>query len=241
MPIKSWWGENITATVEHYITISNRNTFDAAKEIAKYGIEILIDLNGHTLHSGLPLMSHRPAPVQMSFLGLPTTSGAPFIDYYIGDIVSLPAEHRDHFTEKLILMPPCYIANDYAQMRGDVLSYTGQARFPRERLNSDEDITKATLLFGTLSNFQKMDPLIFTVWANILRRSSHDIFSGMPKSSLGLPVLVQPSPRFPGSKLLTIEYAGSDSALPNIRNIGLAHGMYEPWTDTTKLPLTVPA
>ena len=43
-----------------------------------------------------------------------------------GDYVALPAEHRTEFSESLILMPPCYIANDYAQMRGKLQYSTVQ-------------------------------------------------------------------------------------------------------------------
>jgi len=146
---------------------------DAALEIAAHHIDILIDLNGHTLHSGLPIMSHRPAPIQMSYLGLPTTTGAKFIDFYIGDYVSLPPELADHFSEKLILMPPCYIVNDYAQMRGGVLE---RERAPRSMLATDVDISKVPFLFGTFSNFQKIEPVIFSVWMNILRRFPGNCF-----------------------------------------------------------------
>jgi predicted O-linked N-acetylglucosamine transferase (SPINDLY family) len=65
------------------------NTQDAAASIAARGIEILIDLNGHTQNSGLPVMAHRPAPIQLSFLGLPTTTGAPFVDYYLADYIAV--------------------------------------------------------------------------------------------------------------------------------------------------------
>jgi protein O-GlcNAc transferase len=97
-------------------------------------VEILIDLNGHTLHSGLEVMAHRPAPVQVSFLGFPTSTGARYIDYYLGDPSALPAEGRDAFTEKIAYIPSSCIANDYAQLRGDVLELTGSHRLDRSLL-----------------------------------------------------------------------------------------------------------
>ena len=77
-PVVSWWGENVTNMVEHFVWLQYMNTPDAAASIAARGIEILIDLNGHTLNGGLPIMAHRPAPIQMSFLGLPTTTGTTY-------------------------------------------------------------------------------------------------------------------------------------------------------------------
>lgn len=130
-------------------------------------------------------MAHRPSPVQMSFLGFPTTTGASFIDYYIGDPIALPAEHRDHFTEALMLMPTSCIANDYAQIRGNDLLYTGSNRSPRSALKvysnvliglayllfqTDVSVEDATILFATFSNYQKISPDIFAVWMSILRQ-----------------------------------------------------------------------
>jgi hypothetical protein len=74
-PKMSYWGINISNTVENFIGLENMNTWDAAMKIASYKIDILIDLNGHTMNSGLLLMNHKPAPLQLSFLGLPTTTG----------------------------------------------------------------------------------------------------------------------------------------------------------------------
>lgn len=144
----SWWGTNISKTVEHFVSLSNMNTQvmnalvlpviidiqEMATEIATRGVEILIDLNGHTLHSGLEVMAHKPAPVQVSFLGFPTSTGATYIDYYMGDPSALPAEGRDAFTEKIAYMPPSCIANDYAQLRGEVLEFTGSNRLDRSLL-----------------------------------------------------------------------------------------------------------
>ena len=110
-PNLSYWGINISKTVEHFHVLTAMNTFDAAQFVASFGIDILIDLNGHTLHTGLKLMTHKIAYLQLSFLGLPTTTGASFIDYYLSDWISTPTEAADHFSEKLLLMPPCYIVN----------------------------------------------------------------------------------------------------------------------------------
>lgn len=191
-PKMSWWGQNISETVEHFVWLQNMNTFDAAREIARLGVEVLIDLNGHTMHSGLTIMAHRPSPVQMSFLGLPSTTAASFVDYYIADSVAVPPEQSKQYSEQLLLMSDCYIANDYAQIQGDVLRFNGEHRAPRSALGGDVDLTKATFLFATLSNSQKMDPEIFHVWMNILRR-------------------------FAGSKMVITEHAGKNVYVPHLQ------------------------
>jgi predicted O-linked N-acetylglucosamine transferase (SPINDLY family) len=171
-PQGSWWSENITRMVEpdHFVSLNGMNSRDAADKIAALGIEILIDLNGHTIKSGLPLMSFRPAPVQMTFLGWPSTSAATYIDYYIGDWVANPAEYASGYYEHLALLPPCYISNDYAQMQGHLVYLTGESRAPRQALEPRSNIDAATVLFATFSNSVKWDPTIPTVWFQILQR-----------------------------------------------------------------------
>ena len=193
---------NVTNTVEHFVPLRSGNTQDAASEIASHKVEVLIDLNGHTLHSGLPIMSHRPCPLQISFLGLPTTTSAPFIDYYIGDYQALPAEMTDHFKEKLILMPGVVIVNDYAQMQGDVLKYSGDNRASRHRFKDVEKslLDKARVLFGTLSNYSKISPLMWQVFTNIIR-------------SVG------------GSKMMFLKYKGWRSSVPHLKQYAPYFGL----------------
>lgn len=247
-PELSYWGSNISQIVEHFHVIGQMNTFDAAKFIASYNIDILIDLNGHTLHTGLAVMKHKPAYIQLSFLGLPTTTGANFIDYYMTDWISTPIEIADHFTEKLLLLPPCYIVNDYAQMQGDILFLSSnptsilnnnirslpvdapelgpsfQNPLESDRFQSssshrnqhnfrssykalhimnetDVKMTHKHILFGTLSNSQKFDPLIFQVWMNVLSR-------------------------VPGSKMMYCNHHGVDQAFDNFIKYSLYHGKY---------------
>jgi predicted O-linked N-acetylglucosamine transferase (SPINDLY family) len=210
-PFMSWWGSNISQTVEHFQLLPSMDTRDAAVLLAQHRIDILIDLNGHTIHSGLSIMSYRPAPVQVSYLGLPTTTGASFIDYYLSDLIATPPEHQAHYSEQLVLASFCYIANDYAQVQGEVGKATRRHRADRSALpisyalyeeyianvstaqfqhashlsasagfnqavqamqaaNQSAFLSRAQVLLATLSNSQKMDPAIFTVWMNILQR-----------------------------------------------------------------------
>lgn len=83
---------------------------------------------------GLSLMGHKPAPVQMSYIGFPVSTGASYIDFYLADHVALPAEDRAQFVEKLALIPTTSIVNDYAQIRGGLLDYSYDHRRPRDEL-----------------------------------------------------------------------------------------------------------
>lgn len=204
----SWWGDNITASVEHFVSILDMNHRDAAQLIATHQIEILIDLNGHTMFSGLPIFQFRPAPVQMSFLGLPTSTSAEYIDYYLGDYVSNPPELRDEFLESLALLPPSYIVSDYAQIVGDIADRNYDQRAPRScffnngasKNDSNSPLDDATVLLATFSNSQKLDPATFQVWMNVLNS-------------------------IPGSKMLMMEYRGAKFFLRNLHRVTSSFGI----------------
>ena len=82
---------------------------EAAKLIRDDGIDILIDMAGHTDWSGLPIFGHKPAPVQASWLGFFATTGCRAIDYFIGDAHTLPADEVHHFTERPWRLPDSYL------------------------------------------------------------------------------------------------------------------------------------
>ncbi|MBR8225004.1 tetratricopeptide repeat protein [Burkholderia ambifaria] len=89
------------------LTCLNRD--QAARMIHDDGIDVLVDLAGHTNWSGLPVFAHRPAPVQASWLGFFATTGCPAIDYFIGDPHTLPADEAHHFVEQPWHLPDSYL------------------------------------------------------------------------------------------------------------------------------------
>jgi predicted O-linked N-acetylglucosamine transferase (SPINDLY family) len=208
-PKPSFWGNNMTALVgvERYVDLSGLDMPTAALTISSHGIEILIDLNGHTMGNGLPVMSYRPAPVQMTYLGLPTTTGASFIDYLIGDPVASPPEHSSHYLERLSLLPLgyCYIANDFAQMQGDIVFTVGEHRASRSQLSLESGRPRSLsqeemLLLATFSSPLKIDPLAFQTWLNILRL-------------------------FPRSEFMMITFQGSEGSISRLRKIAKSVGI----------------
>ena len=79
---------------------------DIARLIRNDNIDILVDLAGHSVGSGLPVLAYRPAPVQISGLGSLCTTGLKAVDYFITDeICDPPGLHDDYYKEKLLYMP----------------------------------------------------------------------------------------------------------------------------------------
>ncbi|MBC5781645.1 tetratricopeptide repeat protein [Ramlibacter sp. USB13] len=77
----------------------------AARAIHADGIDLLVDLAGHTAHNALPVFAWKPAPVQASWLGYFATTGVPAIDWLLADEASVPPEHQAHFTERVWTLP----------------------------------------------------------------------------------------------------------------------------------------
>ncbi|GLD92091.1 hypothetical protein PINS_up000624 [Pythium insidiosum] len=209
----SWWKRNITQTVDRMVSLVGKDPREAASVIRRHRLHVLIDLNGHTLHSGLPIFRHRPAPVQISYLGYPMTTGDASIDWVITDAVSTPVETSDaSFTEKLLVLPTHYIVNDHLQMLGHTLEGARPtlasllqllpaptALETRQRV-ALEALDDRVVVFATFSNWQKMDPPVFDAWMQILRQ-------------------------VPNSVMWFLRYSGHADAVERLRTEANAHGV----------------
>ncbi|MFG1247568.1 O-linked N-acetylglucosamine transferase, SPINDLY family protein [Xanthobacter flavus] len=102
----------VKGAVDRFVDVEKASTEDIARQIAGLGIDIAVDLMGHTQGERMALFAHRPAPVQVGFLGYPGTSGASFFDYVIGDPVVLPFSDAPFYSEKIVQLPHCYQPND---------------------------------------------------------------------------------------------------------------------------------
>jgi len=127
-----------------------------AQRIRADGIDILIDLKGHTRDSRMELMAYRPAPVQATYLGYPATTGAPFIDYFIGDRVTAPLAHAAHYTEHIAQLDGCYQPNDAARPLPPCPS--------RAELGLPDD----AVVLCCFNQTYKLSPNMLDLWARIL-------------------------------------------------------------------------
>ena len=150
--------ERLRRAADRFDDVGKRSDLEVAQQVRRDGIDVLVDLKGHTRDARLPIFGHRAAPVQASFLGFPGTTGADAIDYFIGDAIVSPLAHAAHYSEKLALMPGCYQPNDRQRPLPGPYS-RAQAGLPEDAL----------VLCGFNQPF-KLSPEVFDVWCRLLQR-----------------------------------------------------------------------
>ena len=128
---------------------------ELAAKIMNDGVDVLIDLSGHTRFNRLPVFARKPAPVQVSWLGYPGSTGLQAIDYYLADRHWLPCGRFDRlFTEKLVYLPArwAFEPHTYAP---------GVAPLPA--------LQTGYLTFGSFHRMEKISPGTQCMWAELLR------------------------------------------------------------------------
>jgi protein O-GlcNAc transferase len=121
-------------------------------------IDIAVDLKGHTTDARFGILAHRPAPVQVAYLGYPGTCGAGFIDYVLADRFVLPESEQPHWTEKVIYLPDCYQVNDAARAIAERNPGRAAAGLPLDGF-----------VFCCFNNSFKILPRLFDIWMRLLR------------------------------------------------------------------------
>ena len=126
---------------------------DLNAAIVADGIDVLIDLAGHTATHRLGVFAMRSAPVQATFLGYPHSTGLAAMDCLIGDAVVSPANHSALFTESL------------AQMPASVFCWAPAESWPLSPARPPD----APVTFGSFNNAMKLSPRTVALWASVLR------------------------------------------------------------------------
>lgn len=138
----------------HWHEAAQWDTAAMAKRIAHDRIDILIDLSGHSGANRLPVFARKPAPIQVSWIGYPGTTGLRAMDYYLADRHFLPPGQFDrHFTEKIVYLP------------ANVPFQPFQAAPP---VNDLPALGTGTLCFGSFNRMGKINPATLEIWCGLL-------------------------------------------------------------------------
>jgi protein O-GlcNAc transferase len=161
---------------DHWRNILTLNDDEAADLIETDEIDILVDLAGHTGGSRLPVFARKPAPVQVTWLGYPATTGMKAIDYRITDVHAEPPGMTEHLNAETLWRLPeifcCYQAHE-----------NGPNVIDHPPFDDNGYIT-----FGCFNNFTKVTDVVMETWARILAQ--------VPESRLLLEIRGLDSPQF---------------------------------------------
>jgi protein O-GlcNAc transferase len=139
----------------------------AAQRIRDDGVNILIDLKGHTLGARPKILALRPAPIQVNYLGFPGTMGVDFMDYILVDPMVVPPDRQADYSEKIAYLPGCYQPSDSTREIATEVPSRSQSGLPAR-----------AFVFCCFNNSFKLTPVFFDIWMRLLR--------GVPGSVLWL-------------------------------------------------------
>ncbi|HWI35276.1 MAG TPA: tetratricopeptide repeat protein [Burkholderiales bacterium] len=140
-----------------FIDVRTRSDREIAELLREREIDVAVDLKGHTTGARLGILAYRPAPVQVTYLGFPGTTGAAFIDYVLADRFVIPEAEHGAYTEKVAYLPDCYQVNDSTRTIA-----TGQT--DRAALG----LPLRAFVFCCFNNSYKIRPAVFAVWMRLL-------------------------------------------------------------------------
>lgn len=156
-------GARVRAAGDHFVDVSTLTHEAIARRLRADGIDIAIDLKGHTRQTRFELLALRPAPVQVSFLGYPGTTGAHFLDYVIGDPVVTPLSHAAHYTERIAQMPASYQPND------------SQRALPPAPARDELGLPERAVVLCCFNQSYKFLPAMVDLWAQIMKQAPHTV------------------------------------------------------------------
>ena len=151
--------DDVTARLRAYVdvwhsTVGLRDD-DLAALIRQDGIDVLVDLAGHTADNRLLALARKPAPVQVAWLGYPATTGLASMDWRLTDSVTEPMGQSDDFyTERLMRLPHslwCYQAPDDLDAVAPLPAFAN-----------------GYVTFGSLNSYTKIGPQVIALWARVL-------------------------------------------------------------------------
>ena len=139
----------------HWRTTVDISGDAVAKQVQEDHIDILVDLAGHTRDNRLDVFAGKPAPIQVTWLGYPGTTGMQAMDYRITDVISDPPGEADLFhCEKLIRLPDGF------------LCYSPPENCPE--VSTPPADKNGWITFGTFNNQPKINNRLVSLWANIM-------------------------------------------------------------------------
>lgn len=232
--------QTLQSFADHWRRIVNVPDEAVVQMIRDDRIDILVDLSGHSGVNRLPVFARKPAPIQVTYLGYPNTTGLPAMDYRLSDSVADPPGMTEAFNvERLVRMPQT------------AWCYTPSPQAPD--VNELPALTSGYVTFASFNNLAKVTPQILGRWAEILLAVPHSRLlikaDGLhdeqtrkiilaPLVSAGVdPVRVELLPRAPSTAAHLATYHRCDVALDTFPYHGTTTTCEALWMGLPVIPL----
>jgi len=157
-PPQSYMRRRVTASFDTLLPIQTLSDRDAARLIARHEIDILIDLNGFCGELRTGVFAHRPALVQVNYLGCPGSLGAEYMDYLLADAEVIPTGAEQFYREKVVRLPGSYQINDGTRSR------------PVPGSRAAHGLKETDFVFCHFNSSYKITPETFSLWMRLLNR-----------------------------------------------------------------------
>ncbi|MGO9988413.1 MAG: tetratricopeptide repeat protein [Steroidobacteraceae bacterium] len=167
---RSATGQRVKAAFEQYIDVSQRSDREIAQLLRAMEVDIAVDLMGFTRRARPGILAHRPAPVQVNYLGYPGTMGSSVMDYMIADEMVIAEGQERWYREQVVRLPHCYLPVD------DRREVAGMPT------RSEAGLPERGQVYCAFTNAFKISPLVFAIWMRLLREVQGSVLwlRGMP-------------------------------------------------------------
>lgn len=139
---------------DFYRNIKSVADKEVAERIKSDGIDILVELAGHTKGNNIHALAYKPAPIQVSYLGYPNTTGMTQVDYRLTDAIVDTPDQQKYYTEKLVFLPNGFLCYNPGELQPTVAE--------------PPVLTEKQITFGCFNNINKTNPALMKLWVEIL-------------------------------------------------------------------------
>ncbi|MGD9690913.1 MAG: tetratricopeptide repeat protein [Phycisphaerales bacterium] len=187
----------LAGLVDHWVSAAGMSDEQIVERMRRDGLDLLVDLSGHTDGSRPGVLARRGAPVQATYLGYPNTTGIPAVDFRIVDAVTDPPGEADGWsTERLVRLPRCFLAF------APPMDAPAPASVP-------PSVAAGAVTFGSFNNASKVNPPLLRAWARVL--------AGAPGSRLLIKNKAMPCVRTRERWLAVIAESGVEAGRVELR------------------------
>lgn len=150
--------ERLKSYVQHWQNCTHMSPVELIQHIQEDEIDLLIDLAGHTgINNNTLVLARKPAPVQMTYLGYPDTTGLDAVDYRIADIYTEPEDAQIYSSETILRMPHSYFC------------YQPDAEAAELPVGDAPALRNGFITLGSFNNYSKINDFTVALWAAALQ------------------------------------------------------------------------